>query len=63
MLIHVDDFTYAKTQFDHSKLCNFVSSLKIVKNTIKLCLRFSLHKINKIMHRKPGKKSVWYHFH
>ena len=34
-------------QFHHSKLRNFISSWKMVKNTIKLCRKFILRKINK----------------
>ena len=56
MLIRADDVTYIKTQFNHLKLCNFISSLKMVKNTIKLCRRFFLHKSN--MKRKPGVESL-----
>ena len=52
-------------QFSHSEL-NFSSSWKIVTNTIKLCRKFILHKINKNMKRKPGMKyivhwQVWRH--
>ena len=31
MIIRVDDVTYIKMQFAHSKLCNFISSWEIIK--------------------------------
>ena len=36
MFICMDDATCVETQFDHSKLCNFISSWGMAKMTIKL---------------------------
>ena len=52
--------------FKHSKLRNFTSSWKIVKNTMKLYGRIFLHKTKRKMQRKPGVKCsvhsrVWRH--
>ena len=49
MFIRVYDVSYVETQCNHSKLCNYISSLEIVKMTIKLCKRFFFHEINKNM--------------
>ena len=42
MFIRVNDVTYVETQSNYSKLCSFISSGKMVKNTIKLCIRIFL---------------------
>ena len=48
MFIRVDDFTNVETQLNDSKFWDFLSSWKMDKNTVTLCWRFFLHKINKI---------------
>ena len=47
MFILVVDVTNVATQFNGSEFWNFQSSWKMAKNTIKLCWRLLLHKINK----------------
>ena len=42
MFIRVNDVTYVETQSNCSKLHSFISSGKMVKNTIKLCIRIFL---------------------
>ena len=42
MFIRVNDVTYVETQSNYSKLHSFISSGKMVKNTIKLCIRIFL---------------------
>ena len=44
MLIRVYDVPYVKIQFNHSKRLNFISSWKMVKNTVKLYCRFFVEK-------------------
>ena len=66
MFIHVYGITYVETRFNHSKLRNFISSWKMVKNTIKLHSILFLHKINKKVQGKPAVKyfvhsRVWRH--
>ena len=66
MFIRVYYVTYVEIQFIHSKLCNFISSWKMVKNTIKLYRMFLLRKTNKKFQNKPGVKCfvhswVWRH--
>ena len=56
MFIWDDDVIYIETQFNYSKLPNFICSAKMVKRNIRLCRRFFLHKINEDMQRKPGIK-------
>lgn len=53
MFICVYDVNYIKTQFNHSKFCNFINSWQMLKTTIELRKRFYFHKINK----KNGKKT------
>ena len=40
--------------FNHSKRLNFISSWKMVKNTMKLCRRFLLYKTNKKCKENQG---------
>ena len=47
IFIRVYYVTYIEMQFDNSKLRNFRSSWKMVKNTINICWRLFLHKTNK----------------
>ena len=47
MFICVLDVTYVEAQLNHSKLPDFINSIKIVKNIIKLCKVFCFHKISK----------------
>ena len=66
MLIRVYDITYIAIQFNHSKLSNFISSWKMVKNTTKRSRWFFLRETDKKMKRKPGVKCfvylrVWRH--
>ena len=42
MFIRVNDVTYVETQSNYSKLRSFISSGKMVKNTIKLCIMIFL---------------------
>ena len=60
MFIHVYDVTYVEMQFNHSKLSNFLSLWKMVKNTIKRFRWFFLRETNKKMKRKPGVKCFVY---
>ena len=60
MFFRVDGVTYVETQFDHSKLWNFISSSEIDKKAIKLCCSLFLHKINKNMQRNPGVRCFVY---
>ena len=50
--ICVDDVTNVRTQFNQSKLRNFISSWKVVKNNIKLCRRLFLFKYAKKISRQ-----------
>ena len=66
MFIRLYDVTYVKIQFNHWKLRDFISSSKMIKNTIKLYRRFLLDKTNKKIRRKPEVKwflhsQVWRH--
>ena len=47
MLTCLYDNTYVEIKFNHSKLSNFVSSRKMVTNTIKRYKRLFLHKTDK----------------
>ena len=42
MFIRVNEVTYVETQSNYSKLRSFISLWKMVKNTIKLCIRIFL---------------------
>ena len=55
MFVRVYDVTYIKIEPNHGKLRNFISSLKMYKNTTKL-YRFFLHKSYK---KKNSKKIRW----
>ena len=57
MFICVLDVTYVEEQLNHSKLPDFINSIKIVKNIIKLCTVFCFHKISKNMKKKKKKKT------
>ena len=48
MLIRMCDVFYVETQFNHSKLCNFISPWEMVKPTVKLGKRSSFHKVTGI---------------
>ena len=67
MFFRVYDVTYAEIQFNRSRLCNFTSSWKMVKNTIKLYYRRSfLHKSNEKCKENQGvicfiHSRVWRH--
>ena len=50
--ICADDVTNVRTQFNQSKLHNFISSWKVVKNNIKLCRRLFLFKYAKKISRQ-----------
>ena len=50
--ICVDDVTYVETQANHSKLGNFISSRKTIKNAVKLCVWFFFIKSILKMQRK-----------
>ena len=50
----MDDFTYTETEFNHSKLCNFISSWNIAKNPRKRCRKFFLRKIIEICKEIQG---------
>ena len=57
MFIRVYDVTYVEIQFNHSKLCDFIKFVKMVKNTINFIGGFSSIKQKqkqKKMQRKPG---------
>ena len=55
LFISVYDVTLVEIKFNHSKLCNFTSSWKMVKNTIKLYYRKRfLHKSNKNVRKTRG---------
>ena len=54
MFICVDDITYIETQFNHSKVYNFISWWEMVRNTIKFSTWFFLYKINKNMQEIQG---------
>ena len=54
MFISVDLVTYIKTLFNYLNFYNFLTLLKMVKNTSKRCESFFLYKINKNMQRKLG---------
>ena len=41
MFIRVYDVTYVEIQFNHSKLCDFIKFVKMVKNTINFIGGFS----------------------
>ena len=56
MFIRVSDIIYVETQFNDSKLCNFISTWEMGKATIKLCKKFFFHKFNKNTQRKPWMK-------
>ena len=56
MFIGMDGVIYLAIQSNYFKLCNFISSWKIIKNTIKPCRRLLLHKINRNMQRKSRLK-------
>ena len=45
---------YVETTSNHSKLCNFAASSKIIRNIIKLSRRFFLHNINENMQKSWG---------
>ena len=55
MFICVLDVTYVEAQLNHSKLPDFINSIKIVKNIIKLCKVFCFHKISKNIKKKKKK--------
>ena len=57
LFIRVKDVTHVETEFNHSKLCNFISLWKMVKNTKKLCRKFFSHKISKNIQKKSGVES------
>ena len=40
IFIPLENVTHVETQCNHSKLCNFISSWEIVKNTNKLSRKF-----------------------
>ena len=50
----VYDVIYAGIQFNRSRLCNFTSSCKMVKNTLKHYYRCFLHKSNKKCKENQG---------
>ena len=50
----MDDATCIKTQFDHSKLRNFISSCGMVKTTIKLRKDSFLVKLTKRYKKNNG---------
>ena len=54
IIIRVDDVNYVETTSNHSKLCNFAASSKIIRNNIKLSRRFFLHNINENMQKSWG---------
>ena len=54
MFIYGDDVSYFETLFNHSKLCNLNTLLKMVKNTNKLCRGFIIRKNNKNKLKENG---------
>lgn len=54
LFICMDLVTYIKTLFNYLNFYNFLTLLKMVKNTIKRCESFFLYKINKNIQRKLG---------
>ena len=54
MFIYGDDVSYFETLFNHSKLCNLNTLLKMVKNTNKLCRGFFIRKNNKNKLKENG---------
>ena len=61
LFIRVYDVIYVLIQFNRSKLCNFISSWKMVKNTIKLYYRRCfIYKSNKNAQKTRG--DIFYAF-
>ena len=55
------DVTYEEIQFNCSRLCNFTSLWKMVKNTVKLHYRFFFHKSNQKFKENQGWHVLYIH--
>ena len=58
MFVRVYDITYAKIQFNHSKLLNFIGSRKMDKTLLNFIGGFFCINLTKKMQRKPGVKCL-----